>query len=625
MKLPSFNPPGLAIKRRGHFGISARVLALLGTAAWTLPAANTYLVHNLVSDLPGLADHQDNNLVNAWGNAFSGTSPFWIGNNGSGTATLYDGTGTAIALVVSIPGPTGSSSPGAVTGVLFNSSASSFSVAAGKAASFLFCTENGTVSGWNNSVDGTHAILMIDNSKSGAVYKGCAIGGTPAAPMMYAANFNSGKIDFWDATLKPMPAAFANPAVPAGFAPFNIQNIGGKLYVTYAKQDAQKHDDVAGAGNGYVAVFDMSGNLVANGVTPGPLNSPWGLAIAPASFGDFAGALLVGNFGDGKINAFSTTTTALLGTLNDRNGQPISIPGLWSINFGNGGRGGDSATLYFTAGIAGNGDPIESHGLLGSIQPAPFALSTGVVNGATFTADALAPNTWVTVQGGALSATTRAWATADFANNQLPTKLNGVGVTINGEPAYIEFVSPSQLNVLVPVDLPAAAVQVQLTNNGLNSPTIAATLQATAPAFFTIGATNAAGNAYIAAEHADGSVSGPPNLVAGLSTTPFKVGETIVLFGTGMGITNPAAPNGRLLTTPLPLSLPPTVTIGGLPSQVAFAGLVGPGLYQINVVIPTGLNFAGATGNVDITVSLQAGAAKSQRNAVISVAAPAGQ
>src|SRR4029077_7747408 len=189
MKLPSFDPPGLAIKRRGHFGASARVLAFLGTAAWTLPAANTYFVHNLVSDLPGLADHQDKNLVNAWGNAFSGTSPFWIGNNGSGTATLYDGTGTAIALVVSIPGPTGSSSPGAVTGVLFNSSASSFSVAAGKAASFLFCTEDGTISGWNNSVDGTHAVLMIDNSKSGAVYKGCAIGGSPAASMMYAANF----------------------------------------------------------------------------------------------------------------------------------------------------------------------------------------------------------------------------------------------------------------------------------------------------------------------------------------------------------------------------------------------------------------------------------------------------
>ena len=624
MKLRSFK--SLFVTRFNRaFEALARMFGVIGLAASTLPAANNYLVHNLVSDLPGVADHQDKNLVNAWGNGFSGNSPFWIGNNGTGTATLYDGGGAAVALVVSIPGPAASTSPGAVTGVLFNPNVSAFNVATGKSASFLFCTEDGTISGWNSSVDGTHAIVMIDSSKLGAVYKGCAIGGTPASPMLYAANFNSGRVDFWDANLKQMAAAFANPAVPSGFAPFNIQNIGGKLYVTYAKQDGAKRDDVAGAGNGYVGVFDMSGNLTANLISQGPLNSPWGLAVAPASFGDFAGSLLVGNFGDGRINAFNPASGSLIGTLNDVSGRPISMPGLWSINFGNGGRGGDSATLYFTAGIAGNGDPIESHGLLGSIQPMPFALSTGVVNGASFTADALAPNTWVTVQGGALSATTRAWTTSDFGNNQLPTKLNGVGVTINGEPAYIEFVSPSQLNVLVPADLPPAAVQVQITNNGLTSPTIAATLQATAPAFFTIGATNAAGNGYIAAEHADGSVSGPPNLVAGLSTTPFKVGETIVLFGTGMGITNPAAPNGRLLTTPLPLSLAPTVTIGGLPSQVAFAGLVGPGLYQINVVIPTGLNFAGATGNVDITVSLQAGAAKSQRNAVISVAAPAGQ
>jgi uncharacterized protein (TIGR03118 family) len=607
----------------GSLAACARGLALLVTAAGILPAANNYLVHNLVSDLPGLADHQDKNLVNAWGNAFSGTSPFWIGNNGSGTATLYDGSGTALALVVSIPGPTASGATGAVTGVLFNSSPSAFNVAAGKAASFLFCTEDGTISAWNNAVDGTHAILMIDNSKSGAVYKGCALGGSSAAPMMYAANFHSGMIDFWDANLKPMPAAFANPAVPTGFAPFNIQNIGGKLYVTYAKQDAAKHDDVAGAGNGYVAVFDMSGNLVANLAAQGPLNSPWGLAVAPASFGDFAGAVLVGNFGDGKINAFNATTSAFMGRLNDLNGRPISMPGLWSINFGNGGRGGDSATLYFTAGIAGNGDPIESHGLLGSIQPAPSALSTGIVNGATFTADALAPNTWITIKGGALSATTRAWAAADFVNNQLPTSLNGVGVMINQEPAYIEFVSPSQLNVLVPADLPAAAVQVQLINNGLNGPMITATLQSTAPAFFTIGAANAAGNAYIAAEHADGSVSGPPNLVAGLSTTPFKVGETIVLFSTGMGVTNPPAPNGQFLTGPLPLAATPSVTIGGLTAQVTFAGLISPGLYQINAVVPTGLSFAGLTGNADIPVSVQAGAAKSQRNAVISVAVPA--
>lgn len=507
-----------------------RIVGVIGLAASTLPAANNYLVHKLVSDLPGVADHQDKNLVNAWGNGFSGASPFWIGNNGTGTATLYDGTGAAVSLVVSIPGPAGSSSPGAVTGVLFNSNASAFNVAPGKSASFLFCTEDGTISGWNSSVDGTHAIVMVDNSKSGAVYKGCAIGGTPTSPMLYAANFNSGKVDFWDANLKQMAAAFANPVVPFGFAPFNIQNIGGKLYVTYAKQDGAKHDDAAGAGNGYVAVFDLSGNVTSNLISQGPLNSPWGLALAPASFGDFAGSVLVGNFGDGRINAFNAASGSLMGTLNDVNGRPISMPGLWSINFGNGGRGGDLATLYFTAGISGNGDPIESHGLLGSIQPAPFAQTAGIVNGATFTADALAPNTWVTIRGGALSATTRAWVAADFVNNQLPTQLDGVGATINGEPAYVAFVSPSQLNLLVPADLPPASVQIQLTNNGLKSPVIAAALQATAPALFTIGAANAAGNTYIAAEHSDGSVAGPPSLITGLSTTPFKV-ETLTFSG----------------------------------------------------------------------------------------------
>lgn len=443
--------------------------------------------------------------------------------------------------------------------------------------------------------------------------------------MIYAANFISGKVDFWDANLKQMPAAFANPVVPSGFAPFNIQNIGGELYVTYAKQDAAKRDDVAGSRNGYVAVFDMSGNLTANLTSQGPLNSPWGIAVAPASFGDFAGSVLVGNFGDGRINAFNAASGSLMGTLNDVSGRPISMPGLWSINFGNGGRGGDSATLYFTAGIAANGDPIESHGLFGSIQPAPFAQTTGVVNGATFTADGLAPNTWVTIRGGALSATTRAWGATDFVNNRLPAQLDGVSAAINGEPAYVSLVSPSQLNLLIPADLPPSAVQIQVMNNGLKSSVIAATLQATAPAFFAIGAANVAGNTYIAAEHSDGSVAGPPNLVTGLSTTPFKVGEAIVLFGTGMGVTNPPAPDGQILTTALPLSLTPTVTIGGLNVQVAFAGLVGPGLYQINAVIPTGLNFAGATGNVDIPISVQVGAAKSQPNAVISVLVPAGQ
>ena len=596
----------------------ARTGFLLAVFVSSLTGANNYLVHNLVSDLPGIADHQDKNLVNAWGNGFSGTSPFWIGNNGTGTSTLYDGTGTPNALVVSIPGPPGSNSSGAVTGVLFNGNATSFNVAAGKAASFIFCTEDGTISGWNSSVDGTHALIMIDNSKSGAVYKGCALGGTTAAPLLYAANFNSGKIDVWDGNLNPVKtAAFSNPAVPSNFAPFNIENLGGRLYVAYAMPDADKHDDVAGAGNGYVAVFDLAGNLLGNLTSKGPLNSPWGMAMAPASFGDFANTLLVSNFGDGKINAFNSTTGAQMGTLNDVNGRPISIPGLWSINFGNSGRGGDTATLYFTAGISGAGDPVESHGLLGSVQPAPFMQSSGILNGASLSAT-VAPNAWVTIKGGALAATTRSWQSSDFTGNKLPTQLDGVGVMVNGEATPVYFISPAQINFLMPADMVAGPVQIQTTNNGLTSATVTTTLASVAPAFFTLGTADAQGNLNIAAEHADGSVGGPANLIAGLTTTPFKTGETIVLFATGLGTTNPGVPNGLAISAPLPLLVTPTVMMGGVSAQVTFAGLVGPGLYQVNATIPSGIK-PGTGATTSVPVVLQMGAAQSQNGAVIAV------
>jgi len=605
-----------------NYTLCARTGLLIAAFVSSLTAANTYLVHNLVSDLPGIADHQDKNLVNGWGNGFSATSPFWIGNNGTGTSTLYDGTGTPNSLVVSIPGPAGSTSPGAVTGVIFNGNTTSFNVAAGKAASFIFCTEDGTISGWNSSADATHALIMIDNSKSGAVYKGCALGGTTAAPLLYAANFNSGKIDVWDGSLNPVKSAtFTNATVPSNFAPFNIQNLGGKLYVTYAMPDSDKHDDVAGPGNGYVAMFDLAGNLLGNLISKGPLNSPWGIAMAPASFGDFAGTLLVSNFGDGKINAFHATTGAQMGTLNDVNGRPVSIPGLWSINFGNGGRGGDSATLYFTAGISGAGDPVESHGLLGSIQPAPFVQSTGIQNGASFSSTVSA-NSWVSIKGGALSATTRTWQSSDFNGTKLPTQLDGVGVTVNGEPAPVYFISPAQINFLMPADMVSGPVQIQTTNNGLTSAMVPVTLASVAPAFFTIGTADSQGNLNIAAEHADGSVGGPPNLVTGLTTTPFKVGETIVLFGTGLGQTSPGAPNGQLLSSPLPLPVMPTVMIGGANAQVTFAGLVSPGLYQVNVVVPSGIK-PGTGATLSEAVALQMGASQSQANAVIAVTNPA--
>ena len=260
--------------------------------ASTLGAANNYLVHNLVSDLPDVADHVDKNLLNPWGNGFSGGSPFWIGNNGTGTSTLYDGEGNAISLIVNIPGPAGSTSPGAVSGVLFNPDSPSFTVATGKPASFLFCTEDGTIAGWNPSVSLTNAQIIVDNSKAGAVYKGCAIGGASTAPMLYAANFGLGRIDVWDGNMNPVTnaAAFVASAIPAGFGPFNIQNMGGKLYVAYAKKEAQGIDDVPGAGNGYVAVYDYSGNLQSTLISQGSLNSPWGMAIAPATFGPVVGA-----------------------------------------------------------------------------------------------------------------------------------------------------------------------------------------------------------------------------------------------------------------------------------------------------------------------------------------------
>jgi uncharacterized protein (TIGR03118 family) len=604
-----------------------RMSVLLCVTAGTLAGANNYLVHNLVSDLPNMADHMDPNLVNPWGNAFSGTSPFWIGNNGSGTSTLYNTAGTVIPLVVTIPTQAGaaSSAKAHVTGVVWNSASPSFAVTSGNPASFIFCTEDGTISGWNSSVNRTNAEILADNSKSGAVYKGCAIGTTSAGPMLYAANFNAGTIDVWDGNMTPVTSAgaFANSGVPAGFAPFNIQNIGGTLYVAYAKQDAAKHFDVPGVGNGYIATFDTSGKLIANFISTGALNSPWGLAVAPSTFGDFSGALLVANFGDGLIHAYNASTGALMGTLSDTKNNPISIPGLWSINFGNGGSGGDKSTLYFTAGIGGpNGEPVTTHGLFGSIQSTPNFTTTDVLNGASFSAtSALAPNTWVTIKGGALSETTRSWQTSDFNGSQLPTQLDNVSVTVNGEPAYVSYISPDQINFLAPADLAPGPVQIQVTNNGLTSAMTSATALSSAPAFFTFGATNKAGNSYIAATHADGSLAGPPGLITGATTTPFTPGEVAVLYGNGFAGTTTPVTNGQILAAPIPLATTPVVMIGNVPAQVQFAGLSATGLDQFNVVIPTTLNLSGS-GNVDVPVTIQSGGAQTQSNAVISVANP---
>jgi uncharacterized protein (TIGR03118 family) len=591
--------------------------ALLGAFAGSLSAANAYLVHNLVADQPGIADHTDPNLVNPWGNGFSAGSPFWIGDNGTGLSTLYDGTGTPSATVVEIPAAGGGTN-GPVSGVIVNSVTTAFLLAAGKQSQFMFCSEDGVISGWNSSVDATHAKVLLDNSKNSAVYKGMAMGSTTAGPVLFVANFNSGKVEVYDANMNPIAiaGAFTNPAVPAGFAPFNMQVMNGKVYVAYAKPDAEKHDDVAGLGNGYVSVYDMSGNLLQSLIAAGNLNSPWGLAIAPSTFGDFGGALLVGNFGDGRINAYNPTTGALMGTLNDREGNPIVIPGLWSINFGNGSRS-DAGTLYFTA-----GPNDENDGLLGSVQAAPAFTSAGIVNGASFSG-ALAPNTWASIlKGGGMSATTRGWLATDFIGTALPTQLNGVSVTVNGEPAAVSYISPAQINFLVPTDIQSGAAQIVVTNNGLASAAAAVTIASTAPAFFTLGAADATtGNSYIAAEHSSGAVAGPPSLVTGVTSTPFNAGETMVLFGTGFGATNPAAPDGMLPVAALPLTLLPTITVGGLPATASFGGLTGPGLYQFNVVLPKGTTIGGAGAVVEVPVTMSAGGAQTQAKAVVAVTA----
>ncbi len=330
-------------------------------------SSNSYQRTSLVSDLPGVARVTDPHLVNPWGLSASPTGPFWVSDNGTGLATIYDGHGTPSSLVVTVPPPAGSSGTAAPTGNVFNPT-SDFVVMQGGTSGpsqFIFATEDGTISGWNPAVNPTMAVLAVDNSASGAVYKGLALGSNARGNFLFAANFHAGTVDVFDAHFTPatLAGSFHDPALPAGYAPFNIANIGGQLFVTYAVQDADKHDDVPGSGHGFIDVFDTNGNLVRRFTSHGPLNSPWGLALAPADFGKFSGDLLVGNFGDGRINAFDPTSGAFLGTLRDREGNPIAIPGLWALRFGNGGQAGDPHTLFFTAGIVH-----EQHGLFGSLQ-----------------------------------------------------------------------------------------------------------------------------------------------------------------------------------------------------------------------------------------------------------------
>ena len=358
--------------------VAASTLAAgaLGAVPAGATAHTSYRQINLVSDQAGKANLTDPDLVNAWGLAASpGTnaspgSPLWVADNGSDKATLYAGaSATSVSKVPLVVNVTGA----APTGQVFNSDSSAFVVSDSHGNSgsslFLFDTENGTIDGWapNVNPNGTNPSTVTEvgrNNGANAVYKGLAIAKSSVGTTLYATNFRSGRVEAYDGTFTPVElpgGLFVDPKLPAGYGPFGIAVIMGKLYVSFAKQDATLHDDVAGPGNGFVDVFGRNGKFIRRLITRGALNSPWGMALAPASFGQFAGDLLVGNFGDGHINVYNPTSGLRLGQLRGSNGQPIVIDGLWGLMFGNGNAAGNNQ-LLFSAGPDG-----ESHGLLGKI------------------------------------------------------------------------------------------------------------------------------------------------------------------------------------------------------------------------------------------------------------------
>jgi uncharacterized protein (TIGR03118 family) len=353
------------------------LLAAIGLSfALAVPAGaasphSAYDSHVLVSDVPGAGDFTDPNLVNAWGLARTATSPWWVADADTEVSTLYNGAGApfplASPLVVSVPGgPTG----------LVADTTPGFNVSNGTVtarANFLFATEAGQIRGWSPSVAPTTAVLGLDRSGVDANYKGLAIALVDGIPHLYAADFHNGRVDVVtpDATtpttwvVQNDPGTFVDPGLPAGYAPFGIQNLDGRIFVTYAKQDAEAEDEVAGEGFGYVSVFGLDGSFQGRVASGEPLNAPWGLARASADFGEFGGQLLVGNFGNGHINAFAWDTWTPTGHLKTAGHQPVRIDGLWAIGFGAGSatNSGPSDSLFFTA-----GPEEESHGAFGTVR-----------------------------------------------------------------------------------------------------------------------------------------------------------------------------------------------------------------------------------------------------------------
>jgi uncharacterized protein (TIGR03118 family) len=316
-------------------------------------ARSVYESKVLVSNGGMSANFTDENLINGWGVAFNPTGFVWVNAEGTGKAVLYDGNGQPQSLVVTVPGPGGAA--GNPTGIVF-SGGMDFVVTNGTTtgpARFIFATGQGTIAGWAPNVNATNALEAVDNSKQDAAYTGLALSGNGTTHLLYACNFSKARIDVFDGTFKSVtvPGGFKDPKLPSLYAPFGIQAIGGDIYVTYAKQEeAGSDEEEHGAGLGVVDVFDPQGHLIRRIATHGPLNSPWGIALAPASFGDFGGALLIGNLGDGAINAYGARSGRFLGQLRGANNRPIHVDGLWGMQFGNGILGQPTNSLFWAAG-----------------------------------------------------------------------------------------------------------------------------------------------------------------------------------------------------------------------------------------------------------------------------------
>lgn len=350
----------------------AGLLAIAVVTVGSRPATAQYVQTNLVSDLPGLAQFTDPNLVNPWGMSFSATSPFWISDAGHGTATLYSITGSPQALVVAIPPAT--TGAGRPSGQVFNTGGSTdFMVtnpATGASAKsvFIFAGLDGTISGWSPALNAgvpavqNQAFLGVNNHAAGAVYTGLATGNDGARNLLYAANTSLRRIDVFDGTFSPTTLAgdFSDPNGTTGFSPFNVQALGGHLFVAYKG---------SGFTGGFVDEFTMDGTFVRR-FSGGSINSPWGMTLAPPDFGPFSNALLIGDFNGGNsantaglINAFDPNTGSFLGLLTNPSGGDIALDGLWSLDFRTTGTPGD---LFFSAGIQG-----QRHGLFGTLAATP--------------------------------------------------------------------------------------------------------------------------------------------------------------------------------------------------------------------------------------------------------------